>query len=684
MRGDGPSRAFISYSHDSDEHRARVLTLANQLRGDGVDARMDVYVQAPPEGWPRWVRNQLDAADFVLCICSERYREAFDGHNPPNQRLGVSQEGYLIAQELYRAGNYSDKYVPVLFDPWTPDAIPDALSGFTYYRVPAEYGSLYRRLTGQPAVVPPPIGAVKRLAAVPLPVQSNGFQLQAELIAPETMPLEYLAPRDGLFLPRIINPPSHFGSLSTVWLSANGPRQYIIDSIRIQDLMGFGLGPTGVAVPPDAEYRFTFIEGRDEVRALNPALSIGPETRNRASFLLGVAADQGAHTMGTLLIWLMYHTSDGASGSLLLDEPDQDMTRAARLAGTDILWVVKTVNEARQVRGDIAVTANGMQRGLDATNRPGVCYEPLDLLRAEEEWELLPHYYAVLPTRAECQQALEARRSLHQALADSDKLAALRDWLASDTEGALTAADLLGGIAGVEATDALLAPLAKDPLANAPLYGLCVRHLATGDGMLAEHVLRHWERLAGATRRRGHLSVRTIAFVLALRPGPGSLDVLLLGRTMDHQEDYSIEEGYNIGSLLKVLQEDIEPAQLAQLYHDHHLLPPGSTIFVRGTMNKWGSSDSMLSDGRGRRYQASLPLKAQRPEFKLADKHWMDVNFGARAATDGIVLGQPFPLYHDYHSSNIPRDLSDAGEGVYTFTLEMAPFADPTLVVSRV
>ena len=29
-------RVFISYSHDSDEHRERVLALANRLRSDGV------------------------------------------------------------------------------------------------------------------------------------------------------------------------------------------------------------------------------------------------------------------------------------------------------------------------------------------------------------------------------------------------------------------------------------------------------------------------------------------------------------------------------------------------------------------------------------------------------------------------------------------------------------------------
>jgi len=45
-------RAFVSYSHDSDEHCDKVLALALQLRRDGIDARLDQFEQSPPQGWP--------------------------------------------------------------------------------------------------------------------------------------------------------------------------------------------------------------------------------------------------------------------------------------------------------------------------------------------------------------------------------------------------------------------------------------------------------------------------------------------------------------------------------------------------------------------------------------------------------------------------------------------------------
>ena len=48
-------RLFISYSHDSREHQDRVRALADRLRADGVDAVIDQYDTAPPDGWPIWM-----------------------------------------------------------------------------------------------------------------------------------------------------------------------------------------------------------------------------------------------------------------------------------------------------------------------------------------------------------------------------------------------------------------------------------------------------------------------------------------------------------------------------------------------------------------------------------------------------------------------------------------------------
>jgi hypothetical protein len=67
-----PPKVFISYSHDSAEHQARVLGLADRLRADGVAAEVDQYEAAPPEGWPLWCEQQIEAADFVLMVCTQK------------------------------------------------------------------------------------------------------------------------------------------------------------------------------------------------------------------------------------------------------------------------------------------------------------------------------------------------------------------------------------------------------------------------------------------------------------------------------------------------------------------------------------------------------------------------------------------------------------------------------------
>jgi len=51
-------KVFISYSHDSDQHKDRVLTLSDRLRADGIDCTIDQYETFPPEGWARWC-NEL-------------------------------------------------------------------------------------------------------------------------------------------------------------------------------------------------------------------------------------------------------------------------------------------------------------------------------------------------------------------------------------------------------------------------------------------------------------------------------------------------------------------------------------------------------------------------------------------------------------------------------------------------
>jgi hypothetical protein len=96
------SKVFISYSHDSPEHAQHVLELAERLRKDGADAQIDQYVAGtPPEGWPRWMLDRLDWAEFVLVVCTETYYRRFRGQEEPSKGKGADWEGNLITLEIY-------------------------------------------------------------------------------------------------------------------------------------------------------------------------------------------------------------------------------------------------------------------------------------------------------------------------------------------------------------------------------------------------------------------------------------------------------------------------------------------------------------------------------------------------------------------------------------------------------
>lgn len=98
-------KVFISYSHDSPGHSARVLEFANSLRAHGVDAELDQYHVRPGHGWPHWCTEQLreENAAFVLLVCTETYRQRVDNKVAADEGRGVYWEGAIIYDYLYDA-----------------------------------------------------------------------------------------------------------------------------------------------------------------------------------------------------------------------------------------------------------------------------------------------------------------------------------------------------------------------------------------------------------------------------------------------------------------------------------------------------------------------------------------------------------------------------------------------------
>lgn len=170
----GHARVFISYSHDSDEHRLSVLALAQTLRDLGVDAWIDQFEEGnPPREWTAWMREQRNAADVVLVVATENYKKRAEGDTAPDEGRGVRWEAMLAIQDLYSAHLVEPaKFVPVVLGDEPSESIPDFLTGTTEYRLKdfsrGQLDPLVRRLTGQPSVVPRKLGPVEARPPVDL------------------------------------------------------------------------------------------------------------------------------------------------------------------------------------------------------------------------------------------------------------------------------------------------------------------------------------------------------------------------------------------------------------------------------------------------------------------------------------------------------------------------------------
>src|ERR1041385_1390041 len=91
-------RVFISYSHDSAEHLARVRQLADRLRSDGVDCHIDQYEMSPREGWPTWMSSHIHDSSFVLVVATEPYFRRVTGKESLGIGKGAKWEGAIISQ----------------------------------------------------------------------------------------------------------------------------------------------------------------------------------------------------------------------------------------------------------------------------------------------------------------------------------------------------------------------------------------------------------------------------------------------------------------------------------------------------------------------------------------------------------------------------------------------------------
>ena len=118
---DAPS-VFISYSWDSDEHRAWVLSLANRLAKNYIYVYLDRYDLTAGKDMTHFMENAVSKSKHVLIILTPNYKLKAE-----KRKGGVGYETSIITAQIFK-DNLSDKFIPILKDGTIETSVPVFLS----------------------------------------------------------------------------------------------------------------------------------------------------------------------------------------------------------------------------------------------------------------------------------------------------------------------------------------------------------------------------------------------------------------------------------------------------------------------------------------------------------------------------------------------------------------------------
>lgn len=140
---------FISYSHDSDDHKSWVLGLANRLIRNGVNAILDQHNLTLGGDLPSYMEKGLSIENRVICICSDRYVEKAN-----NSLGGVGYEKMIMTGELLKSTD-TKWIIPIIRN--NPTAtVPKFLSAKLYenFNIDSEFEIHYESLLRDILAIP--------------------------------------------------------------------------------------------------------------------------------------------------------------------------------------------------------------------------------------------------------------------------------------------------------------------------------------------------------------------------------------------------------------------------------------------------------------------------------------------------------------------------------------------------
>jgi hypothetical protein len=155
---DNAPRVFVSYSHDSQEHKDWVLKLSTRLLANGVDVILDQWDLSLGGDLPRFMALGLTGANRVLAICTSTYVDRANAGEG-----GTGYETMILTAQVMR-NITTDRIIPVLRNNGGPDLTPVFLASRLYidFRDDADYeeryGELVREIHGVRISPRPPLG----------------------------------------------------------------------------------------------------------------------------------------------------------------------------------------------------------------------------------------------------------------------------------------------------------------------------------------------------------------------------------------------------------------------------------------------------------------------------------------------------------------------------------------------
>lgn len=153
-----PPKLFVSYSHDSEDHKDWVLLLATRLVANGVDVVLDQWDLTLGSDLPRFMEQGLSNAERVLAVCTAPYVDKAN-----SGKGGVGYEKMILTAQLMQDIT-SDRIVPVIRSNALTPPVPIFLSSRVHIdfrddlAFEAKYAELIRDIHGQAVKPRPPLG----------------------------------------------------------------------------------------------------------------------------------------------------------------------------------------------------------------------------------------------------------------------------------------------------------------------------------------------------------------------------------------------------------------------------------------------------------------------------------------------------------------------------------------------